>query len=76
MNSIDVKISLLKAGLTEATLGKAVGLSQPGVHYILTGQRPGYKYQTRIARMLKVKIADLFGTKRPKRGRPFKQNGK
>ena len=76
MNTIDVKISLLRAGLTEATLGSALGISQSAVHFILYGQRPGYKYQVRIARTLKVKVADLFSTKRPKLGRPFKQNGK
>ncbi len=76
MNIIEVKVLLLRARYTEASLGKALGLSQPGVHFILSGQRPGYKYQVRIARMLKVKVADLFSTKRPKLGRPFRQNGK
>lgn len=76
MNTIEVKISLLRAGLTEATLGSALGISQSFVHRILYGQCTGYKYRARISRMLKVKVADLFSADRPKLGRPYKQNGK
>ena len=76
MKTVEVKILLLKAELTEASIATPLGISQSYVHDILSGQATGYKYQTRIARMLKVKVADLFSTKRPKLGRPFKRNGK
>ena len=73
MNTIEVKISLLKAGLTEAAIAGVLGISQPAVHLILSGQRPGYKYQTRISRMLGIRKADLFGNGKPKRRRRTKQ---
>lgn len=73
MITVEVKISLLKAKQTEASIAAVLGISQPAVHLILSGQRPGYRYQTKIARMLRVKKSDLFSNVKPKLGRPYKQ---
>ena len=69
MKPLKVKILLLQKGITQADIARALGLSPAGVSYILFGQRAGYRYQRRIAKILGVKISDLFAsTKRRKPG--------
>jgi len=67
MDTVQVKILLLKSGLSQTDIAHELGITQPAVNLILFGQRPGYKYQGRIARMLGVKISDLFRNTKPKR---------
>jgi len=73
MDPIKVKILLIQSGLTQVGIANRLGITQPAVNLILFGQRPGYKYQGQIARMLGIKKADLFGNGKPKRRRRTKQ---
>lgn len=70
MKPLKVKILLLERDLTQADIARACGISPTAVSLILFGQRPGYRYQRRIAQILGVKMSDLFAsTKRRKPGR-------
>ena len=60
MNFLEVKIAMLKKNMTERGLAKRLGISQPHLHFMLSGDRPAHRYQGRIARILGVKKADLF----------------
>ena len=66
MNPLQVKVAMLTKGLTERAIAKRLGISQPHLHFMLSGDRPSDRYQGRIARMLGVKKMDLFPNGKPK----------
>ncbi len=69
MDLVKVKILLLQRNITQMDIARECGISPAAITYILSGQRPGYRYRARIARMLGVKVGDLFGRIKPKRKR-------
>ena len=69
MNHLQVKLAMLTKGLTERVIAHRLGISQPHLHFMLSGDRPSDRYQGRIARMLGVKKADLFPNGKPRRKR-------
>ena len=71
MISLQVKIQLLKKNLTERKIANQLGITQPLVHFILSGKSRGYKHRKRIALMLGIPESQLF----PSNGKPKRKTG-
>lgn len=76
MEHLEFKILLLRKNVTQAQIARALGITEGGVHCIISGDRPGYRFRTKIARMLKMKVSDLFDNGKAKQRRAKKTNRK
>ena len=69
MDYPEVKILLIRKNITQADIARDLGITPGAVYFILSGERPGYRYQRMISQILGVKISELFvSTKRRKSG--------
>jgi len=61
MDEIEIKKLLLDRNATPSKIARKLGITSQYASFILLGRRKGKKYQERIARILGVGKAELFG---------------
>jgi transcriptional regulator with XRE-family HTH domain len=60
MNGVNVKIEMLKRGITQTELANKLGLSLPYINLVINGKRKIGWIQEAIAKELGLSIEDLF----------------
>ncbi len=72
MNAVKVKIALLERNITQMDIARECGVTPAAITHILSGERPGFRHRSKIARMLGMQVVDLFGDDKPKHKRTRK----
>ncbi len=55
-----VRSKMVEKGVTNTAISKECGISMTYIHYILSGQRTGYRVRRTIAAMCQVPVEALF----------------
>jgi len=66
MISLKINLRMLKKGLTQETLAGLVGTTQPTIHCVLSGERPGSRFVAAVAHALGVKETYFNKNDQPK----------
>lgn len=60
MNSINLKIKLLRAGITQAGIARNIGVTRAFVNQVINGQRNNKRVRMAIAKAVGKRVKDLW----------------
>lgn len=60
MEPLEIKILLLRAGVTQSSIAKKIGVTPPFVNQIIKGQRPTGRVRRAIAEAVGKRVEELW----------------
>lgn len=65
MNPIEIKILMIRAGITQADIGRKLGLSRAFINQVVLGHRPTKQVKQAIAEAVGKPVEDLWPEESP-----------
>ena len=67
MNNLNLKIKLLKAGITQADIAREIGVTRAFVNQIINGQRQTRRVRMAVAKAVGKRVEDLWPSRPSKK---------